>query len=141
MPAETPSVLVNVVVEVLKAGPMDAFQLLAELRRRRSQAVRHIFDSEVEMAIEYLKSRGAVAEETIDRTALTIQALRARPWKSKHLGSCPAELEGSVVRRKGLVSLYAQKSSTWNQGLGSRRTQLGPIGTFCLNCQYCDIDL
>ncbi len=94
------------------------------------------------MAIAYLKSGGVVAEEAIDRTASTIEALRARPWKSKHLGPCPAELKNGVVMRS-LVSLYAQKLvPVAGEGREPvvRQMQLGPVGVLCLHCQYCDID-
>jgi hypothetical protein len=141
VPAETPSALVNGVVEVLKTSPLDTSELLAELRRRRDQDVRHVFNSEVGMAIEYLKSRGVVAEETVDRTASTIEALNAKPWKSKHLGPCPAELKQGVVT-KSLVSLYAQRLvpiARGGQEPIASRMQLGPVGVLCLHCQYCDI--
>ena len=140
IPAETPSTLVNGAVEVLKAGPMDVLQLLAELRRMRNQVVRHIFNSDVGMAVEYLKSQKAIVEEMVDRTALTIETLKARPSKSKHLGPCPAELEEGVVM-KSLVSLYAQESSTRAQELGTRQMQLGPVGVLCLHCQYQHVNL
>jgi hypothetical protein len=58
IPSKSPSALVTGVVEVLRDGPMNLSQLLAELRHRRKQAIRHVFSSEVEMAVEYLKTKG-----------------------------------------------------------------------------------
>ncbi len=87
------------------------------------------------MAIVYLKSRGVVAEETVDRTASIIDALRASPWKSKHLDPCPAELEQGVVK-KSLVSVYAQR-----QVSATHLRRVGSVGVLCLSCPYCNIDL
>ena len=134
-PSELPSPLVALVVEALKAGPRDVDELLSDLRRRRDQQVRHISSLDVGMAIVYLKSRGVVAEETVDRTASIIDTLRARPWKSKHLSPCPAELEQGVVT-KSLVSVYAQR-----QVSATHLRRVGPVGVLCLSCLYCSIDL
>jgi hypothetical protein len=135
VPSELPSPLVALVVEALKAGPRDGDELLSNLRRRRDQQIRHISSLDVGMAIVYLKSRGVVAEETLDRTASIIDALRASPWKSKHLSPCPAELEKGVVM-KSLVSVYAQR-----QVSGTHCRRAGSVGVLCLSCLYCSIDL
>lgn len=141
VPPNLPSALATSVVDALRTGPLVTAELLTELRRRRNR-VPHVFSSEVEMVLGYLKSREVVIGETIDRTALTIDALRARPWKSKHLGPCPAELKQGVVM-ESLVSLYAQRLvsvASEGQGPGARQMRLGPVGVFCLHCQYCNID-
>jgi hypothetical protein len=134
-PTEYPSELVTSIAECLKAGPLDASELLAELRRRRNQKVRHVFSSDVVMAVQYLKVQRVVTEEIIDRTEQTMVVLKARPWKSKHLGPCPDEPEEGIAT-KGLVSLYSQRLVP-----GRRRMQLRPAGVLCLHCGYRRVDL
>jgi hypothetical protein len=136
IPSKSPAALVTGVVEVLREGPMNVSQLLAELRHRRNQAIRHVFSSEVLMAVEYLKAKNVVMEETIDLTEQTVETLKARLWKSKHLGPCPEELNRGVVT-KSLVSLYAQKLVGGPEG---RRMRLGPVGVLCLQCKYRKVD-
>ncbi|MDV3244736.1 MAG: hypothetical protein LYZ66_06150 [Nitrososphaerales archaeon] len=138
VPPGLPSALATSIVDALRNGPLDMAELLTELRRRRNEGIHHIFSSEVGMAVAYLRSRGVVAEATIDRTTLTVDALRARPWKSKHLGPCPAELKQGVVM-KNMVSLYTQKLVTVasrDKGSEVRQMRLGPVGVLCLHCQY-----
>jgi hypothetical protein len=138
--SECPSALVVSVAECLKAGPLYASQLLAVLRRRKNQEVRHVFSSDVAMAVQYLKLHNAVTEEMIDRTEQTIMALKARPWKSKHLDPCPDELKQGTVT-KGLVSLYSQRLVPGNRETERRHMQLAPIGILCLHCGYRRVDL
>lgn len=92
------------------------------------------------MAVQYLRAKGVVTEEMIDLTEQTVVALKARPWKSKHLGPCPGELERGVVT-KDLVSLYSQKLVPGNRETERRRMQLAPIGILCLHCGYRRVDL
>src|SRR5256712_12167093 len=117
-----PSALAIAVVNALEEGPLDLDELIAKLRKRQIPGVHHIFNSEVGMALEFLKSRRVVQEESGDRTERVLDALRARSTESKRLGPCPAELGQSVVGRT-LVSLYAQRSTTSTRGMG-----LVPVG-------------
>ena len=135
VPSELPSPLVALLVEALKAGPRDGDALLLDLRRRRDQQVRHVSGLDVGMAIVYLKSRGVVAEETVDRTASITDILRASPWKSKHLDPCPAEQEQGLVK-KSPVSVYAQR-----QVSATHHRRVGSVGVLCLSCLYHSIDL
>src|SRR2546422_4217798 len=97
--------------------------------------VHHIFNSEVGMALEFLKGRRVVEEVSGDRTEKVLDALRARSTESKRLGPCPAELSQSIVGRT-LVSLYAQRSTTSARGM-----RLVPVGVLCLHCQCHEIDM
>jgi len=87
------------------------------------------------MALEFLKGRGVVEQVPGDRTEKVLDALRARLTESKRLGSCPAELNESVVGTT-LVSLYAQRST-----ISARGMRLVPVGVLCLHCQYHQIDM
>jgi hypothetical protein len=118
-----PSALALGVVNSMQQGPLDFDELVASLRKNGVVGVRHIFNSDVTMALEYLKRRRVVAEEPGDRTERMLDALRARAGESRHLGPCP------VDQSTRLVSLYAQK-----------RRRLVPIGVFCLSCGYQHVD-
>ena len=130
-----PSVLAIAVVNALEEGPLDLDELIMNLRKRQIPGVHHIFNSEVGMALEFLKGRGVVREVSGDRTEKVLDALRARSTEFKRLGPCPAELSQSVVG-KTLVSLYAQRSTTSARGM-----RLVPVGVLCLHCQYHQIDM
>src|SRR5437899_2039958 len=125
-----PSVLATAVVNALEEGPLDLDELIVSLRKRAVPGVQHIFNSEVGMALEFLKGRGVVEEVSGDRTEKVLDALRVRFTESKRLGPCPAELGQSIVG-KTLVSLYAQRSTTSDRGM-----RLVPVGVLCLHCQY-----
>jgi hypothetical protein len=133
-PSRLPSALAVAVVNVLEEGPLDFDELVMSLRGRRTQEVPHIFNSEVAMAIEFLKGRGEVAEEARDCTEKVLETMRVQTAGSKHLGVCPAEPNPGLPRRS-LISLYAQKQSG-----AARRMRLVPAGVFCLRCQYNRID-
>ena len=124
-----PSALPVAVVSALEEGPLDIDELVMALRQKRVPGVGHVFNSEVALAIEFLKGRGVVSEESRDYTARVLEYLRAQSAASKHLGVCPME------SKRALVSLYAQKQKDAN---GMR---LIPVGVFCLVCQYHRIDL
>src|SRR2546426_4055587 len=130
-----PSVLAIAVVNALEEGPLDLDELIVNLRKRQIPGVHHVFNSEVGMALEFLKDRGVVEEVSGDRTEKVLGALRARSTESKRLGLCPAELSQSVVG-KTLVSLYAQSSTTSARGM-----RLVPVGVLCLHCQFHQIDM
>ncbi len=125
-----PSALAVAVVKALEEGPLDFDELVTSLRRRRPANIRHIFNSEVALAVEFLKGRGVVAEESMDRTEKLLAVLRGRSEASSHLGTCPAEA------KRALISLYAQR-----QEGAARETRLVPVGVFCLRCPYHRIDL
>jgi hypothetical protein len=46
------------------------------------------------MAVQYLRAHKVIAEEMIDRTEHTMEALKARNWISKHLGPAPTSWSG-----------------------------------------------
>ena len=125
-----PSALAVAVVNALEGGPLDFDELVMTLRRGRPAGIRHIFNSEVALALEFLKGRGAVAEGSRDCTEKVLDALQGQAAESNHLGICPAEGE------RALVSLYAQK-----QGGTARGKRLVPAGVFCLRCKYQRIDV
>ncbi len=131
---QLPSALAIAVVNALEEGSLDLDELIMSLRKRRIPGVRHVFNSEVAMALEYLKGRGVVEEVSGDRTERVFDALGARSTVSNHLGPCPTELNQGVTRM-ALVSLYAQRRATAGCG-----TRLSPVGVLCLRCQYHRID-
>ena len=125
-----PSVLAVAVVNTLEEGPFDFDKLVTTLRQKRVSGVSHIFNSEVALAVEFLKGQGVVTEESRDITETTLTTLRLQSAESNHLGVCPAEA------KRGLVSLYAQKQS----GTSGAMT-LVPAGAVCLHCSYQRIDM
>jgi len=124
-----PTALATGVVNALQEGPLDVDELIMRLRKRQMPGVRHVFNSDVAMVLEFLKGRGVVAEERKDRTARVLEALTESSTKSGRLGPCPAELAKGIERR-GLVSVYAQRRDP------SRRTRLNVVGVLCPSCQY-----
>src|SRR3989442_7222916 len=129
------SVLAIAAVNALEKGPLDLDELIMNLRKRQIPGVHHIFNSEVGMALEFLKSRGVVEEASGDRTEKVLDALRARSTESRRLGSSPAEL-GQSIGGKTLVALYAQRSTTTARGM-----RLVPVGVLCLHCLYHRINM
>ena len=127
--SQLPTALATGVVNTLEEGPLDLDELIMRLRKRQMPGVRHVFNSDVAMVLEFLKGRGVVAEEPRDRTARVLEVLRDRSTESARLGLCPAEL-GQGIERRGLVSLYAQRRDA------SRRMRLNVVGVFCQSCQY-----
>jgi hypothetical protein len=120
-----PSALAVAVVNALEEGPLDFDELVMSLRRRQSVDIRHVFNSEVTLAVEFLKGRGVVAEESRDCTEELLDVLRGRSGESKHLGTCPMEA------KRALISLYAQR-----QGGTAHEMRLVTVGVFCLHCSY-----
>ena len=120
-----PSALAVAVVNALEEGPLDFDELITSLRLKRVPGVRHIFNSEVALAIEFLKGQGIVTEESRDCTEKLLAVLRGQSEESSHLGTCPAEA------KRALISLYAQR-----QEGAARETRLVPVGVFCLRCPY-----
>ena len=59
--SQLPSALAVAVVNALEEGPLDFDELITSLRRRHPAGVRHVFNSEVALAIEFLKGQGVVA--------------------------------------------------------------------------------
>jgi len=129
-----PSALATGVAKALEEGPLDLDELIMRLRKMQMPGVRHVFNSDVAMVLEFLKGRGVVAQEPRDRTARVLDALRDRSTESMRLGSCPAELSRGV-KRGGMVSLYAQRRNALSQEM-----RLTPVGVLCPACQYYRIE-
>ena len=126
-----PSALAVGVVNALReGGELDSDELIMSLRRRRILGVGHVFNSEVGLVLEFLTSRGVVAESTKDRTEKVMDLLRAKPADSYRMGACPAESNHSSTKGV-LVSLYAQRQTG-----PARATRLVPCGVFCPQCQF-----
>ena len=119
------------VFDVLEdGGELDLDELIMRLRKRFIPGVRHVFNSEVGLVLEFLTSRGVVAESTKDRTERVMDLLRAKPADSYRMGACPAESNHSSTKGV-LVSLYAQRQTG-----PARATRLVPCGVFCPQCQF-----
>jgi len=130
-----PSSLAVAIVNALEAGSLDSNELITTLRRLRSPEIRHIFNSEVALAVEFLKGRGIVAEEDRDCTERILDRLRAQSARSKHMGTCPTEASQNVPVRS-LVSLYLQRRSG-----PARAVRFVPVGALCVRCHYHRTDL
>ena len=128
--SQLPSALATGVVNALQDGPLDLDELIMGLRKRQVPGVRHVFNSDVVMVLEFLKERGVVAEEPRDRTASVLESLMNRSTESTRLGPCPAELSQGIERRT-MVSLYAQRWAASSRGM-----RLVPVGVLCPGCQY-----
>lgn len=123
------------IVNALNGRPQDLDELIMNLRRNRPQGVSHIFNSEVRLALEFLKGHGVVKEESSDRSVRVLELLQTKPRGPGRLGVCPQEsIHGA--NQKSLVSLYAQQSKE-----ATSATKLVSIGVFCPNCQYVSLDL
>jgi len=133
--SQLPTALATGVVNALQEGPLDLDELIMKLRKRQMPGVRHVFNSDVAMVLEYLKGRGVVAEEPRDRTGRVLDAMRDRPRGPTRLAHCPVEVDQGAERRP-LVSVYAQRWSASLQG-----SRLLPVGVLCLNCQYHRIEI
>jgi hypothetical protein len=141
VPEELPSSLVTGVVNALKERPLDFDELITNLRGH-CPGVRHVFNSEVAMALEYLKGHGVVTEEIEDLTQRALTELRAKSSESKHLQLCPVEMSRGVVMRS-MVSLYSQRwldVKCGEQGTLARQKKFAPVGVLCLRCGYQEID-
>lgn len=130
-----PSALAISVVNALEGGPLDFDELIMSLRRVRDPGIRHVFNSEVKLAVGFLKGRGVISEENKDCTEKVLESLRVQSAQSRHLGVCPAESKPGSPQRS-LVSLYAQRQEGTANGM-----KLVSVGAFCLRCQYHQIDL
>ncbi|MDG7011588.1 MAG: hypothetical protein JRN11_05975 [Nitrososphaerota archaeon] len=128
--SQLPSALAVAVVNALEEEPLDFDELITSLRRRHPADIRHIFNSEVALAVEFLKGQGIVTEESRDCTEKQLAVLRGRSEESNHLGTCPVEA------KRALISLYAQR-----QEGTARETRLVPVGVLCLRCPYQRINL
>lgn len=125
VPPPLPSELAAGVVKALEGGSLDLDELRTRLKNARTARLRHVFDSDLAMVLEFLEGRGIIAKEHRDRTAMVLGIMRdsaARP------DSCPAEHEDDSERR-GMVTLYAQKWSASAEG-----NRLVPVGVLCPNC-------
>jgi hypothetical protein len=140
VPSELPSPLVAGVVGALKDRPME-FDELIQSTRGHCPGVRHVFNSEVKMVLEYLERRGVVTEQEKDLTGRTLEELRTRPNGASRLAICPVEAENSLVAW-GLLSIYAQfRRGDQGRGFGEReQSKLAPVGSFCVRCGYREVD-
>ena len=129
-PTPLPSALAVAVVSALDEEPLDFNELIMSLRQRHPADIRHIFNSEVALAIEFLKGQGVVTEERRDCAEKLLDVLRGQSAESNHLGVCPVD----AVR--ALISVYAQR-----QGGTTGETRLVPVGVFCLRCPYHRVNL
>jgi hypothetical protein len=120
-----PSALAVAIVNSLEEATLDFDELITNLRQSHPSAIRHIFNSEVALAVEFLKGRGVLAEESRDCTKKLLDDLRGQSEGSNHLGKCP------VDAKRALISVYAQRQSG-----ASRKMRLEPAGVVCLRCQY-----
>ena len=140
VPPELPSPLVTGVVEALRERPLD-FDVLIQTLRGHCPGVRHVFNSEVALALEFLEGRGIVAKQAEDVTERTMGVLRAKSVAANRLGLCPAEAERGSIQR-GVVSVYAQHRQVAKAGEGNHvgRLKLSPVGVLCIRCGYRRLD-
>ena len=141
IPLEPPSPLVVCAVETLQQGPKSRDELVQAMKGN-CHGVRHVFTGEVRMALEYLQRRGIVTEQRDDLTERILAEIRARQVFSNHLKLCPAEAEKGV-KKKGLVSVYAQHRLRVNEGDEPTRMgklRLTPVGVLCVSCGHHRID-
>jgi hypothetical protein len=133
--APLPSSLTIGIVNTLCAGPLDIDELIMTLRKDRPRGVSHIFNSEVLLALEFLKGHGVVKEESSDRTARVLELIRAKPRRTGRGDICPRNSFHHDARSRSLVSLYAQKSNE-----ASNATRLVSVGVLCRDCLYVRLD-
>jgi hypothetical protein len=141
VPFEPPSPLVACAVEALKQGPKNLDELVQTMKGN-GPGIRHVFTTDVRIALEYLKRRGIVSELPNDLTERVLTELRTRQATSNHLRLCPAEAEKGV-EAKGLVSVYAQhRLKVKDREVPARTGQLKltPVGFVCISCGYHRID-
>jgi hypothetical protein len=119
-----PTPLAMAIVKALVEGPLDLAGLIVKVRKEHPEEVHHVFNSEVILALDFLRGHGVVTKESRDCTEAVLNTLRERPGGSDHLGVCPVE------GKRSLVSLYAQTLT------GHLPGSLVPAGVFCLYCHY-----
>ena len=120
-----PTPLAMAIAKALAEGPLNLAELIIKVRREHIEDVHHVFNSEVILALDFLKSRGLVTKANRDCTENVLDSLRDQSAGSKHLAVCPVE------SKRALISLYAQ-TLTGN----TKEMRLVPAGVFCLRCQY-----
>jgi hypothetical protein len=130
-----PSSLTIGIVNTLCGGPLDLDELIMTLRKDRPRGVSHIFNSEVLLALEFLKGQGVVKEEPSDRTARVLELLRTRSGGTGRLGVCPRKSFHHNAGSRSLVSLYAQRSKEFTNS-----TKLESVGVLCRSCLYVRLD-
>lgn len=135
VPPPVPSELAAAVVKALEGGPLDLDELRTRLKNARTASLRHVFDSDLAMVLEFLEGRGMIAEEQRDRTAMVLEIVRDNSTEWARPESCRPEHDDDSQRR-GMVTLYAQKWSASTQG-----NRLLPVGVLCPNCQYQRIEV
>jgi len=140
VPGELPTPLATAVAAALRERPLDFDELVMTLRRG-CPGVRHVFNSDVGMVLEYFAGRGIVAGEMEDVTERSLAELRAKTSDSKHLGQCPAETNPGF-NGKSLISVYSQRriEATDGRPVASQQSRFTPAGVLCLRCGYHRID-
>ena len=131
-----PSALAVAVVNALEKGPLDIDELIMSLRQKRVLEVGHVFNSEVGLAVEFLKGRSVVAEEARDCTEKVLKAPTPRPPNQSTWGFVQQNRILTFQGDPSFISLYAQKQSG-----AARRMRLVPAGVFCLRCLHTRIDM
>jgi hypothetical protein len=129
-----PSTLTIGIVNALEEGVLDSDELMMKLRNRSPPGVSQVFNSDVSMALEFLKGRGVVAEEGRDSTELLLGRLKAQSMGPGRLAVCHVELDSKGPTRS-VINLYAQRQLPASRGM-----RLVPAGAYCLNCGYQRID-
>ena len=139
-PATLPSAFVASIVDALRGGPSDFDELILRLRKHCA-GVRHVFNPDVTLAMEYLKSHGIVTEQTEDVTEKNLADIRARTAGSTHLGLCPVE-GGSETKVRSLITMYSQRwPQTDAQGNPASHREYSAYGVLCLSCLYHRLDV
>ena len=130
-----PSALAIGIVNTLKEGVLSIDELLMDLRKQSPPGVSRVFNSDVSMALEFLKGRDVVAEESRDSTERLLGKLKAQSMSLGRLSVCYAEFDSKGPTRS-VLTLYAQKQFPATRGM-----RLVPAGVFCLDCGHQRVDL
>jgi hypothetical protein len=130
-----PSALAVGIVNTLEGGALVSDELLMKLKKRSMPGVPHIFNSDISTALEFLKGRSVVAQESRDTTERLLERLRAQSVGLGRLAVCHAEFDSKGPTRS-VVTLYSQRQLPAAQGV-----RLVSSGVFCLNCRYQRIDV
>jgi hypothetical protein len=140
VPPTLPSAFVASIVDTLRGGPLDFDELILRLRKHCA-GVRHVFNPDVTLAMEYLKGHGIVTEQIEDLTERNLSEIRARTAGSTRLGFCPVE-EGSETRVRSLITMYSQRWPQTNaHGNPASHREYSAYGVLCLSCLYYRLDV
>lgn len=141
-PLSSPTGFVENILLVLEDGPLNFDELIRSLKARR-KGIGHVFNSDVNMAMQYLTGKGIVTEQRDNLTERAISEISAKSKRTNHLKFCPDEA-GKGIKARGLVSLYAQRHQdveAVDQGARVKKRWFAPVGVFCIQCGYHQIGL